>query len=250
MKRILSKFAKPSRFIFIISSLIYAVLFVIYQEGIGAVRGGFLPVVASNIIAFTGFALIGANVFFLFRKRVDVAKVLFALLAIYYIFSKIYRNISMINNFVVESDGALVFASTFALMSAVLAIVAIVFIFLNVFLNKSNKLFVIAFFMFLVVILFEFVGGLSLYASQSENLYAWPYLLKTLVEAILVPFVLFFGAVHFYGSSYQPEPKQPEIAQENNEEPVEEKVEETPEESKEEPAEEKPAGEPKEEKQE
>ena len=195
MKKIFDVLLKPSRLILIIAAFAYAGLFTIAI--FGGFGGGFLPVVANLIIFILTVAAVVAIPVLLLLKKEEAAKIVFLLVAGYWLISESRSYLSFAQ--VTESENGLVVANGVFGFLAGLALVGVLVLLVLHFILKKEVfkfcavltfagafLFIFVFFILELVLFIKYENGWTSYVN--------------LIADLIAPVGVFFGYLYFLGA--------------------------------------------------
>lgn len=229
MKKIFDILLKPSRWVLLIGSFVYLVLFAVTTAG--GIGGRFLPVLSVLIILLAGMAALAVVPVCLLLKKEDAAKLVFTILAGYWVISTVLGKLgeaTVIDN---NSPGILVAACIFSFLMGICVLGVLVLLVLNYIMKKD-------FFRFLAVmvmagvILFALVAGILWMVVYGQWEAGWISFVNVAGDCFVLPALILFGYLYFYGAPQVPE-MAPKAKKESKQQPKEEKKEEPQEEVKE-----------------
>lgn len=234
MKKIFEVLVKPSRLILLIASIAYVVFYLI--TSFGSMGGGFLEVIANLIILILTVSAVAAIPVLLFMKKEQAAKIVFILVAGFWLISRNQNYLGYASIIDGKAEGLFnalgVFGFLFGLtLAAVLVLLVLHFILKKeIFRLCALFTFALGFLFFLVF----FVLSIIIYAKYD---YGWTSYINLLAN-LIAPVGILFGYLYFLGApDYEFPKKAPK-----EEKPVEQQEEVQQEEPAQEeaPAEEKP----------
>ena len=255
MKKIFEVLSKPARMILIIAAFAYAGLFAI--TGLGTLGGGFLSTVGGLIVTSLTVAAVVAVPILLLLKRENAAKLVFILVAGYWLVSNAQSYILNYGWLAQDSqDGLIICLGIFGFLAG-LALTGVFVLMILHFILKKEVLKFVAVLVFLGAFLFIFVLMILLLVQYirilaNDGNVAWTNWIE-LLAMLAAPVAVFFGYLYFLGApeydlpkkapkekkEKEPKEEQPAPAEEEApaEEPVEEPAEQPEEEKPEEPKE-------------
>lgn len=229
MKKFFEALKEPSRLILIIGSFLVLVLFELTL--FGNIGNEFFPVLSSIILIVAYSAALAATPVLLLMKKDNIAKIIFAILAGYWVISTIVNQIA--TGSMIDSDfpPLLITYSVFAFLYGIVLLGVMVLVILSIALKK-DILKLIALIAVVTSIGLSYLAGLfeMIYLGSSEGA-AWTTFVDAINDYFVIPVVICFGFLYFFGSTISDLP----FKKEAKEEAVE------PEETKEEPAQEETA---------
>ena len=218
MNKIFNTLLKPARWILLIGSFVYLVIFAVATSG--GLGGRFLPVVSTLIILLAGMAALAAVPVCLLLKKEDAAKLVFTILAGYWVISTILGQLGqaqMIDN---GTEGLVITACVFSFLMGLCILGVLVLLVLNYVLKKD--IFRLAAVLTMVgVILFALVAGILWMVVYGKWGLGWTLFVDAVGDYFILPTLILFGYLYFYGA-----PQLPEKAPKAKAEPKEEKKEE------------------------
>ena len=239
MKKIFDVLLKPSRLILIIAAFAYAGLYSIVS--FARIGGGFLPVVADLLIVTLTLIAVVAGPILLLLKREEAAKLVFLLVAAYWLLSNVLNYLSYAYRAAEGEEALSVLIGVFGFLAGLALTGVLTLLILNFILKKEVFKFsaVLAFVGAIAFIFITFVLSFVYYIVKdvewAKNDWGTPYNWISFVSLFLMlaaPVAILFGYLYFMGAPDYDFPKR---------EPKEEK----PEAVEEKPAEEEaPAEEP------
>ena len=198
MEKFLNSLTKPAKWVLIIGGLFYAVW---YAIGRGmSMEGSFMSVVGNILLLFVGTALIAIPpILVLFNKK-ELAKTVFLILVGYWLLTSIQNwlfnaDLYCSNN----DDGLAVVTGIFFFIGALGLLGILILIALEIGLKKPGFRF-FAFLAILGVIVFAFFAGLFAFIEAIRYDWGWARVVDQLVEYILLPVVVCFGYLYFFGA--------------------------------------------------
>ena len=198
MNDFLKTLSKPAKWILVIVGLIYAVWFAIGQAN--AIHGSFMSVSTHIIILLIGTALLlSAPVLVLVGKN-EQAKIAFLVLVGYWLISSILSWFATAEISVHENADALDIVGGIFAFIAGLCLVGILVLIVLEYALKNSGLRTFAFFALLGVILFASITGIFYLIEAIKNDYGWYPITNGVVEYIIVPVLVCFGYLYFFGA--------------------------------------------------
>lgn len=247
MKKIFEALSKPARLILIIAAFAYAGLYAI--TGFGSLGGGFLSTIGGLIVTTLTVAAVVAVPILLLLKKEQAAKLVFILVAGYWLVSNAQSYILNYGWLVQESDDGLIICLGIFGFLAGLALTGVFVLMIIHFILKKEVLKLSAVLAFLGAFLFIFVVFVLLLVQYirilaNDGAVGWTNWID-LLAMLAAPVAVFFGYLYFLGAPEYDFPKKAPKApkEEKPEEPKEE--EQAPAEEPEEAPAEEPAPEEK-----
>lgn len=197
MEKFFNLLSKPAKWIFIIGGLFYATWFIVMRAT--AIDGTFVSVINGIVVLSIGAILIaGAPILVICRKD-EAAKMVFLFLLGYWVLTSAQTFLSYAETFTDSRDGLAITAGIFAFiaglgLAAIIVLIALEFIF------KLKSLRFVAFLVMLGVIVCGFIAALliAIYAG-TKNVF-WPTGAELLIEWMILPAVVTFGYIYFFGA--------------------------------------------------
>ena len=219
MKKFFSKNHRVMLFIFSIGTLAYAALLVLYSLFKGFTIGQFFPILASFVIAVIGFLAIMMVPLFIFIKKEQIAKIIYLVLAGYYILSQLQARMLAGSNFIEEADKNLISYSIISFIIGFLLLAVIAFVVLSFAIKKKEQL--LSHFILItgvLIIVLAMVSGVNLIISQNENYATTADILETAANSFVLPSVLLLGYIYFFYGKKEDEPELPKVEEEQQKE--------------------------------
>lgn len=223
MKKLFEVLSKPAKMILIIGSFVYAAWFATSKAG--SMGGNFMSVMTNLILMVVGTALLAATPVFLLIKKEELAKIIFFILAGYWLLSTFQTLFAIAASYAgYGSDGLEITIGIFAFITGLALVGILVLIVLEFFLKKPIFRF-ISTLVFAGAILFGFVFGLLFFIYYCKWDLGWVGAVNTFIGYMLLPALLFFGLLYFLGAPAVPEKAAPAKAEEKPAEPAEQPAE-------------------------
>lgn len=229
MKKIFDALLKPSRMILIIASFAYAGLYSIVA--FGGIGGGFLPVMAQLIITVLTLCAIVAAPILLLIKKEEAAKLVFILVAGYFLLNRTQGWLGYAQWAGENSEGLPIPIGIFGFLAGLALAGVLVLLILHFILKKEVlKLsavfaYVGAYFFFFVMSVLLFAYYCKLNADYGGNAVGWTSFVDIFAD-LIAPVAVLFGYLYFLGApNYEFAKKAPK---EKKPEPVEEQPAEQP----------------------
>lgn len=197
MEKFFNSLSKPAKWIFIIGGLFYATWFIVMKAT--AIDGTFVSVINGIVILSIGAILIaGAPILTLIGKN-DAAKMVFLFLLGYWVLTSAQAFLGYADVFTESRNGLAITAGIFAFiaglgLAGIIVLIALEFIF------KLKSLRFIAFLVMLGVIVCGFLAALLIAIYAGTNNVFWPTGAELLVEWMILPVVVTFGYIYFFGA--------------------------------------------------
>ena len=200
MNKLFETLAKPSKLVLIIGSFFYAAWFAVKTAS--AIDGNFMSVMCNLLILIVGTALLAAVPVLLILGKDDLAKMFFLFLIGYWFISTFQGFFFYAETFV-ESDNAFhVVTAVFCFLLGLALLGVLVLIVLEYVLKKPGLRF-IAFLVYLGLIALALLTGLFLAIISGQNNAFWPNGLDFIVEFMILPVIIMFGYLYFFGTPKQ-----------------------------------------------
>ena len=191
--------SKPAKWILVIGSLIYAIWFAVQTAG--SIQGSFMSVATHIIILIVGSALLFSVPILVLIKKIDIAKVVFLILAGYWLINTTRAMLGYAERYCFDgADGVSIVGGIFAFITGLCLVGVLSFIVLE-FAAKKPSFRMLAFFAMFGVILFGLITGILLFVVLvGDRDYHWTTAANMFVEYLLVPTVVCFGCLFFLGA--------------------------------------------------
>ena len=197
MEKFFQTLSKPAKWVLIIGGFFYAVWFAVMQ-GAG-IDGEFVSVLTRLIIMVVGTVLLAATPVLVLFKKDDAAKMVFLFLIGYWVLNTIQSWFFYAETFTESNDGLAVTAGIFSLIAGLGLVAILVLTILEFFLKKPVLRF-ISLLVMLGVIVVGFIGGLLLVIYAGKMNAFWPRGAEFLVDYMILPLVICFGYLYFFGA--------------------------------------------------
>jgi len=199
MEKFFEFLTKPARWVLVIGGFFYATWFaIVTASGFG---DGALSAIADLVILIVGFSLLaGLPILVLFKKD-NYAKAIFLFLLGYWAINSI-RTWFGYSLFAESRDGLLVSAGVFSFFFA-LAISTIIVLTVLEYAIKKPFLRNISLFVLLGAIVVGLVAGILFFIIYAKRKDVWPDSFSALIELFVVPAIVCFGYLHFFGAPKQ-----------------------------------------------
>lgn len=221
MKELLKAIKGPSRIIYMVGATIYALLFAVIAIGNGATGGQFMPVFAGLIIMAAGIIAIGSVPLLMLLKKEDAAKIIFVVLAGYWLVSQAQARIGMAGGIVDGVDGTAVTGYVFGFISGIMLLIIGILVIVYTIFSKKRGLMGVAFWIMLSFVLVAMITGIIILIAQAKAKANWAAIMDTVAEGFIVPTVVVFGYIYFFAN---PNEIKGEDKEENKDDSVEEEV--------------------------
>ena len=197
MDKFFNSLSKPSKWIFVIGGFFYATWFAITQAV--SIDGQFVSVIVRLVIMAIGTALlVGAPLLVLLGKN-EAAKMVFLFLIGYWVLNTARNWLSNAEAFTDSRDGLAIAAGIFAFLAG-LGLAAIIVLVILEFLFKAKFLRFVSFLVMLGVIVLAFIGGLLFAIYEGTVNRFWPLGADYIVDWMILPIVICFGYLYFFGA--------------------------------------------------
>ena len=208
MKKVFEVLLKPSRLILIIAAFAYAGLYAIVS--FGSFDGGFLAVVGGLIVSTLTLAAVVAIPVLLLLKKEEAAKLVFILVAGYWLVSSA-QNYLLNYSWWVEGDKALpILIAVFAFLAGLALTGVLVLLVLHFILKKEVfKFFAVLAFVGAYLFIFVLVVLLLVYYIQivaNNGKVGWTSYISLLLM-LTAPVAVLFGYLYFLGAPQYDFPK-------------------------------------------
>ena len=199
MDKFFQALSKPAKWVLIIGGFFYAVWFAIMQAT--SIEGQFMSVVTNIIIMIIGTALLVAVPVLVLLKKDDAAKMVFLFLLGYWVLNTISNWFFYAETFTDARDELNGLAITSGIFSFIvgLGLVAILVLTVLEFVLKKPAFRFISLLVMLGVIGLGFITALLLFIYAATVGGVWPMGLNFFVEYLILPAVIFFGYIYFFG---------------------------------------------------
>lgn len=196
MDKVFQALVKPAKWVLIIGGFFYTVWFAIeHAVGFG---NSFVSVFTGLLILFVGTALLAATPVLVLFKKDNIAKLFFLFLLGYWVLISIQSWFSYADVFTSLNNGLAITSGIFSLLAGLGLVAIIVLTVLEYVLKKPCFRFISLLVMF-GVILIGFVAGLLLFIYAAINQAVWPNGISLFVEFLILPTIICFGYIYFFG---------------------------------------------------
>ena len=202
MNKFFQALTKPAKWVLVIGGFFYAIWFAIMQGT--AIDGEAMSVIAHLVIMIVGTILLVAVPVLVLLKKDDAAKMLFLFLIGYWVLTSIQNWLFYAETFTDSDNGLGITAGIFSFIAG-LGLVGVLVMTVLEFALKKPAFRVITLLIMLGVLAVSFIAGLLLFIYACTINAVWPMGLNFLVEYIILPVIICFGYLYFFGV---PEKKQ------------------------------------------
>ena len=203
MEKFMSLIKKFGKLLIIILGFAYGAIFAVTAIGAGAIKGQFMPVLANLILMTVGTGAIISVPLLLLLKKETPARLIFAVLAIYWMIYAAQDNLSLAGYAVKGMPGEAVTAGIFAFIIALLLLAVSVLLIVYYVFNRTPKvsgkvLFIVVLAVLGSIIVFSMVKGILLAIAYSGDGGNWPFVVDAIAEGFIVPPLVIVGYLYFF----------------------------------------------------
>ena len=187
-----------SRFILLIGSLIYIILFALFP--FSKVIGGkdFLPFLSAFITMVIGTVLIALIPIFIFINKWRVAKTIFVVLFAYSLLSITYYKLQLAQNLFINSDSLYVTGVVFSLTAGLVGVFSIIVLLIKHLGKKDGKVITtLGIISLLAFIVTSFLSGIVMISAYGTLCYHWSLIVKEIADSLILPTILTAGYIVF-----------------------------------------------------
>ena len=206
MNKFLNALGKPAKWILLIGSALYALLFAIMT--FAQIDGNFFSVMASLIIGVVGFAVLAAVPLFILLKKENISKIVFSILAGYWLISSFLGEVGAGYNIDNGNPGIFNAACVFSFIFG-LTLLAVAALLVLSFVLKKDLFRLIALGALAIAIFMALVAGilwLSYFGyvkAEYDMNTSWVRVLSTICDYFFLPLIVSMGYLYFYGAPQQ-----------------------------------------------
>ena len=197
MNKLFETLVKPSKWILIIGSFIFALWFAI--KAATSIDGEFMSVMANIIILFVGTGLLVAVPILLLFKKDEQAKTVFLILVGYWLLSTIQSWLFYSETFASNNAPALAIVAGIFTFIAALGLVGILVLIVLEFALKNKSLRFITIIVLLGVIGAAFIAGILLFIYAIQMNAGWVRIVDFAIDFMFLPILICFGYLYFFG---------------------------------------------------
>lgn len=200
MEKLFQALSKPAKWVFVIGGFFYAVWFSISTAtGMG---NNPMSVITSLIIMTVGTALLVATPLLILLKKESAAKILFVFLLGYWLLSTIQAWFMYADALVNSNDALSIVSGIFSFILGLGTVTILVLTVLEFILKKPAFRF-ISFIIFLAIVGLAFITSIFLIINTIRLDAFWPNGVDFFVQYMILPAVLCFGYLFFFGAPAQ-----------------------------------------------
>lgn len=197
MNKLFETLVKPSKWILIIGSFVFALWFAI--KAATSIDGEFMSVMANIIILFVGTGLLVAVPILLLFKKDEQAKTVFLILVGYWLLSTIQSWLFYSETFASNNAPALAIVAGIFTFIAALGLVGILVLIVLEFALKNKSLRFITIIVLLGVIGAAFIAGILLFIYAIQMNAGWVRIVDFAIDFMFLPILICFGYLYFFG---------------------------------------------------
>lgn len=207
MNKLFNALLKPAKLIFVIGAFVFAGWFAVSKAG--SMSGSFMSVMTNLILLIVGTALLAAAPIFILIKKENLAKIAFCILVGYWVLSEVQNLFLMAEVYTYSgSDGLEITMGIFAFLFGLALLGVLALVILEFALKKPIFRF-INYLVFAGVVLFAFVYGLLAFIHCCNYNLGWVSAVDLFIGNIILPTIIFFGCLFFFGAPEVPEKAAP-----------------------------------------
>lgn len=198
MKEKLTKMRGVFRLVYIIGAFLFAGLFALAAIGRGAAAGQFMPVLGGIIIMSVGALAVASVPILMLLNKEDIAKIIFSVLAGYWVISTGRGYIEYCQMAVEGATGLQVTVGIFGFLTGLTMLAMVAFLVLYLALGKKEIYLRIGFFLLLGTVVMAFITGILYLVLLGQVKADWSNFVAGINDSFIAPILVATGFVYFY----------------------------------------------------